>query len=68
MKKARPYASLKAWRLSLGLSQRAAAELLGVRQGLYGKYELRQVSPRPERAVAISEKTRVPFEVLMRVA
>ncbi len=66
MKQRRVYASLRAWR---GMrSQGAAAEQLGLSQGLYCKYELRRVSPRPQRAMAISAQTGVPFEILMRVA
>ncbi len=67
MKRIKTYSSLKAWRTAEGLTQREAAQLLGVRQALYARVELGQTT-RPLRAKAISDQTGVPFEILMGVA
>ncbi len=67
MKRIKTYSSLKAWRTAEGLTQREAAQLLGVRQALYARVELGQTT-RPVRAKAISDQTGVPFEILMGVA
>ncbi len=68
MKRVKAYASLKDWRTAQELNQREAARLLGVTQALYARVELRRGAPRPQRAKVISEKTGVPFEILMGVA
>lgn len=68
MKRVKSYASLKAWRAAQALNQREAAKALGVTQALYARVELGRGSPRPQRAKAISDKTGVPFEILMGVA
>jgi transcriptional regulator with XRE-family HTH domain len=68
MKRVKTYASLKAWRTAQELNQREAARALGVTQALYARVELGRGAPRPLRAKTISEKTGVPFEILMGVA
>jgi transcriptional regulator with XRE-family HTH domain len=67
MKRIRIYPTLKTWRLTLALSQREAADLLGVSQSLYARLELGRRT-RPHQAKAISTKTGVSFERLMGVA
>jgi len=67
MKRTKTYASLKAWRTDARLTQREAARLLAVPQALYARIELGQTT-RPVRAKAISDRTGVPFEILMGVA
>lgn len=68
MKRIRSYPTLKAWRTAMQLNQREAAKQLGLTQSLYSKFERQTHRPRPERAKAISEKTGVPFEIVLRVA
>jgi len=68
MKRITTYSSLKAWRLAQQMNQREAASLLGVSQTLYARTEAKRGAPRPLRAKAISEKTGVPFEIVMGVA
>lgn len=68
MKRVKTYASLRAWRAAQELNQREAARVLGVTQAMYARVELRRGAPRPLRAKAISDKTGVPFEILMGVA
>ena len=68
MKRVKSYPSLLAWREAHEWNQREAARALGVTQALYARVELRRGAPRPKRAKAISEKTGVPFEIVMGVA
>jgi transcriptional regulator with XRE-family HTH domain len=68
MKRIKTYPSLKAWRAAQAMNQREAARELGVSQALYARTESRRGAPRPKRALAISEKTGVPFEIVMGVA
>lgn len=68
MKRVKTYASLKAWRADHEMNQREAARLLGVTQALYARVELGRGTTRPVKAKAISDKTGVPFEILMGVA
>ena len=68
MKRVRTYPSLLAWRTANEMNQREAARSLGVTQALYARVELRRGAPRPKRAKAISDKTGVPFEIVMGVA
>jgi len=62
------YGSLKAWRKAHGWNLREASQFLGISLSLYAKYENRDHSPRPARAMTISVKTGVPFAILMRAA
>lgn len=68
MKRIKTYSSLKAWRAAQGWNQREAAHYLGLAQSVYAKVEARDNAPRPKRGKAISEKTGVPFEIVMGVA
>lgn len=68
MKRVKTYISLKAWREAQAMNQREAAHALGVTQALYARVELRRGAPRPKRGKVISDKTGVPFEIVMGVA
>jgi len=62
------FGSLEEWRTYHHLTKTAASRYLGIGKSLYGKYENREFSPRPKRALVISAKTGVPFVILMRAA
>ena len=64
----RTYGSLEEWRKAHGWNLVEAGRFLGVTASLYQKYEKREFSPRPKRAMLISGKTGVPFVILMRAA
>lgn len=68
MKRITSYSSLKAWRTAHEMNQREAAQALGVSQAVYARTEAKRGAPRPKRAKAISERTGVPFEIVMGVA
>ncbi len=68
IKVVRPYTSLKAWRESQGLDQRAAAKALGITQGYYSRLERGTAAPRPETARTMMDICGVPLEVLMGIA
>lgn len=68
MKRIRTYSSLRAWRAAHTMNQREAAQALGLSQPTYARVEGGRGAPRPERGKRISEKTGVPFEIVMGVA
>ena len=67
MKRITSYSSLKSWRLVKGLNQREAAEMLGITQAMYARIELGRGRPRAVKGKAISDRTGVPFEIVMQV-
>lgn len=68
-KRIKTFASLKAWRTAQGFNQREAAAYLGVSQSLYARIEARDRVPTPTlKCKALSDKTGVPFEIVMGVA
>lgn len=67
MKRITSYASLRDWRAAHALSQREAARALRISQSMYARAELGR-GMRPKRGKAISERTGVPFEIIMGVA
>lgn len=68
MSKTKRFQSLKDWRDAHGYSQREAAQLLGVTQPGYWKYETGQRHPRPAILRRITKLTGVPVEVLAGAA
>lgn len=64
-KKPKTYPSLKAWRRAWRLTQIQAAHVLGVSQGQYSRLENGTRFPRRIQAKAISERARVPLEVVL---
>ncbi|HXU05232.1 MAG TPA: helix-turn-helix transcriptional regulator [Polyangia bacterium] len=64
----RPYPSLLAWRTAQGLSQRDAADRLGMTQTSYSRAELGEVCPRKEALKRVIAETGVPLEVLVGLA
>lgn len=64
----RTHRTLKAWRRSRRLSQRDAADLLGLSQSYYSKVERRANALPGKRAEAITKKTGVPLEMLVIAA
>jgi DNA-binding XRE family transcriptional regulator len=64
----RAYPSLLAWRQARGLSQREAADVLGLTQTSYSRAELGQVCPRKESLRRVIAETGVPLEVLVGIA
>jgi hypothetical protein len=68
-RKRESFPSLLSWRLFLRLSQRQAADLLGVSQSTYARLEAgKGKAPRPALGKVISDRTGVAFEVVMGVA
>jgi transcriptional regulator with XRE-family HTH domain len=61
----RSYPSLLAWRQANHLSQRDAAERLGLTQTSYSRAELGQVCPRKDALRRVLAETGVPLEVLV---
>jgi len=68
MNRKRPYPNLKMWRDDQRVSQRTAAELLGVTQSYYSKIERQALTPNARLAKAITDKTGVPLETLLGLA
>lgn len=66
MKRAK-FHNLKAWRSSWGLTQAEAGRLLGISQSKYAKTELGHQRPKAPLGKRISDRTGVPFEVVMLV-
>ena len=64
----RAYPSLVAWRTARGLSQRDAADLLGLTQATYSRAELGQSVPRRDALKRVIAETGVPLEVLVGIA
>lgn len=64
----RAYISLKHWREAHDLSQEEAARILNVTQGHYSKLENGRQYPGRRLAKAISDRTRVPIELVLGVA
>lgn len=64
----RAYPDLAAWRRDLGLSQRAAARILGISQTYYSRLERRTQSARGPMAKRILSTANVPLETLVGVA
>lgn len=62
------YRTLLAWRRAARLSQRDAAQLLGLSQSHYSKLERRTHALPGKRAKAVTKKTGVPLEVLVLTA
>jgi DNA-binding XRE family transcriptional regulator len=62
------FPSLLSWRLTLRLSQRQAAGVLGISQSTYARIEAGKAPPRPALGKAISDRTGISFEVVMGVA
>lgn len=60
--------NLKDWRAAQRLSQRQAADCLGISQGLYAKLELGRRSIKGPKAKRIAELTGVPLAVLVGAA
>lgn len=58
--------TLKAWRHSMKLSQAQAADLFGIHQSLWSKYERGSI-PHPHRIKRLATLTGVPVEVLAGV-
>ena len=68
-KRIKIFASLHAWRTAQGFNQREAAAYLGVSQSRYARIEARERPSRPVlRCKDLSDKTGVPFEIVMGVA
>jgi transcriptional regulator with XRE-family HTH domain len=59
------FATLKAWRAALALSQEAAAAKLCLSQPSYSRFENRVRAPKAKLAKAISDKTGVPLESVL---
>lgn len=67
-KKLRRHSSLKTWRLSHGMSQQEAAEILGISVGFYERVENRKNFFRGPKAAEVRDKTGVSVEVLVGAA
>jgi DNA-binding XRE family transcriptional regulator len=67
-RKREAFPSLLSWRLFLRLSQRQAADVLGISQSTYARLEAGKAPPRPALGKTISDRTGVAFEVVMGVA
>lgn len=65
---ARSYPSLIRWREEQELSQHEAADLLGISQASYARFEQRKRFVKGELAKRLMERTRVPLEVLTGVS
>jgi transcriptional regulator with XRE-family HTH domain len=61
----RGYADLKAWRDDMELSQAEAAEMLGLSQKSYSRFERGQRFARGPIAKRLVKRTGVPLEVLV---
>ena len=64
----RAYPTLLAWRTANDLSQREAADLLGMTQTSYSRAELGEVCPRKDALKRVLAETGVPLEVLVGIA
>jgi transcriptional regulator with XRE-family HTH domain len=67
MARTKTYSSLKAWRLERGLNQRDAALKLGISQSMYARLEVGR-GAKKQSAKAVSDKTGVPFDIVIGVA
>ena len=65
MNRQRPYPTLKHWRQTHRLNQRAAARELGITQASYSRMETGLQYPRRHLAKTISERTGVPLETIL---
>jgi hypothetical protein len=65
----KPHSSLAAWRQELGITQRQAAEQLGISQSYYWKLECgtQPLSPRRDILQRLVDITGVPVDVLLRL-
>lgn len=64
----RPYPNLRTWRAARDLSQRQAAQLLGVSQITYSRIERGVRAIKGQQAKKIMELTGVPLEILVGAA
>lgn len=64
----RTYRTLLAWRTAHRLSQREAAEFLGISQPAYARYEIGTRTPHKDILKRIIERTTVSLASLVRVA
>lgn len=61
----RSYPDLKTWRKAKEMSQREAADFLGISQTTYTRLERRIRFVKGRAAAALQDKTNVPLEVLV---
>jgi len=65
---ARTYPTLKSWRAATGMNQREAARFLDISQNYYSRVERGISAPRGPILRRITERAKVPLEVLVGAA
>jgi len=59
------FTTLEDWRKAQRLSQAQAAEVFGISQSLYGKYEMRRMFPRGPLAKQIADTTGIDLAIII---